>query len=138
MLPGQGFLNLPSGPRCGGGMRINVRTKGGRPGPVAREWSSAPNTGWRGRLRSRRRRWRAAHDVDNLAMAISLIASTGGVGLAPAYIQRLLPATLVTRPLQGEAPTIDLVVGYLETNRSPSLKAFLSELETLISRVSKP
>ena len=33
------------------------------------------------------------HDVDNLAMAISLIASTGGVGLAPAYIEKLLPAT---------------------------------------------
>ena len=77
-----------------------------------------------------------AHDVDNLAMAISLIASTGGVGLAPAYIQRLLTATLVTRPLLGEVPTIDLVVGYLETNRSPPLKAFLSKLEPLIERVS--
>lgn len=75
------------------------------------------------------------HDVDNLAMAISLIASTGGLGLAPAYIERLLPGTLVTRPLEGEAPTIDLVVGYLVTNRSPSLKAFLSKLETLIARV---
>jgi LysR family transcriptional regulator, hca operon transcriptional activator len=77
-----------------------------------------------------------AHDVDNLAMAISLIASTGGVGLAPAYIQRLLPATLVTRPLLGEVPTIDLVVGYQETNRSPSLKAFLSKLPALLARVS--
>jgi LysR family hca operon transcriptional activator len=75
------------------------------------------------------------HDVDNLAMAISLIASTGGVGLAPAYIQRLLPVTLVTRPLEGDTPTIDLVVGYLGTNRSPFLKAFLSKLETLIARV---
>lgn len=77
------------------------------------------------------------HDVDNLAMAISLIASTGGVGLAPAYIEKLLPATLVTRPLEGEAPTIDLVVGYLRTNRSPFLKTFLSKLEALIARVSK-
>jgi LysR family transcriptional regulator, hca operon transcriptional activator len=76
------------------------------------------------------------HSVDNLAMAISLIASTGGVGLAPAYIERLLPVTLVTRPLEGEVPTIDLVVGYLRTNRSPFLKAFLSTLETLIARVS--
>jgi LysR family hca operon transcriptional activator len=78
------------------------------------------------------------HDVDNLAMAISLIASTGGVGLAPAYIEKLLPATLVTRPLQGDVPTIDLVVGYLGTNHSPSLEAFLSQLETLIARVSEP
>jgi LysR family transcriptional regulator, hca operon transcriptional activator len=77
------------------------------------------------------------HDVDNLAMAISLIASTGGVGLAPAYIEKLLPATLVTRPLEGEAPTIDLVVGYLRTNRSPFLKTFLSKLEALLARVSK-
>jgi LysR family hca operon transcriptional activator len=76
------------------------------------------------------------HDVDNLAMAISLIASTGGVGLAPAYVEKLLPATLVTRPLEGGTPTIDLVVGYLRTNRSPFLKTFLSKLETLIVRVS--
>jgi LysR family hca operon transcriptional activator len=76
------------------------------------------------------------HAVDNLAMAISLIASTGGVGLAPAYIGRLLPATLITRPLVGDGPTIDLVVGYLETNHSPFLKAFLSSLETLVARVS--
>jgi LysR family hca operon transcriptional activator len=69
-------------------------------------------------------------------MAISLIASTGGVGLAPAYIQRLLPATLVTRPLEDDVPTIDLVVGYLRTNRSPFLKKFLSKVEALIARVS--
>jgi len=77
------------------------------------------------------------HDVDNLAMAISLIASTRGVGLAPAYIEKLLPATLVTRPLEGNVPTIDLVVGYLKTNQSPSLKVFLDNLETLIARVSQ-
>ena len=77
------------------------------------------------------------HDVDNLAMAISLIASTRGVGLAPAYIEKLLPATLVTRPLEGNVPTIDLVVGYLKTNQSPSLKLFLDNLETLIARVSQ-
>jgi LysR family hca operon transcriptional activator len=77
------------------------------------------------------------HDVDNLAMAISLIASTRGVGLAPTYIQKLLPATLVTRPLQGDVPTIDLVAGYLETNRSPFLKVFLANLETLIARVAE-
>jgi len=77
------------------------------------------------------------HDVDNLAMAVSLIASTGGVGLAPVYFEKLLPATLVTRPLQGEVPTIDLVVGYLNTNHSPFLKVFLSRLEMLIARVSQ-
>lgn len=77
------------------------------------------------------------HDVDNLAMAISLIASTRGVGIAPAYIERLLPAMLVTRPLEGDVPTIDLVVGYLNTNHSPFLKVFLSNLETLIARVSQ-
>ncbi|HZN10854.1 MAG TPA: LysR family transcriptional regulator [Blastocatellia bacterium] len=77
------------------------------------------------------------HDVDNLAMAISLIASTGGVGLAPAYMEKLLPATLVARPLQGEVPTIDLVVGYLKTNRSSSLAVFLSNLGTLIERVAQ-
>ena len=77
------------------------------------------------------------HDVDNLAMAVSLIASTGGVGLAPVYFEKLLPATLVTRPLEGDGPTIDLVVGYLGTNSSLSLKAFLSKLDSLIARVGR-
>jgi LysR family hca operon transcriptional activator len=77
------------------------------------------------------------HDVDNLAMAISLIASTRGVGIAPAYIEKLLPSTLVSRPLKGDVPTIDLVVGYLDTNHSPFLEVFLSQLETLIARVSR-
>ena len=76
------------------------------------------------------------HTVDNLAMAISLIASTRGVGLAPAYVQKLLPATLVTRPLQGDVPTIDLVVGYLTANQSPLLRVFLANLESLIARVA--
>ena len=41
------------------------------------------------------------------------------------------------RDLDDEVPTIELVVGYLATNRSPSLKSFLSKLGTLISRVSE-
>ena len=77
------------------------------------------------------------HDVDNLAMAISLIASTGGLGLAPAYVEKLLPATVVSRPLQGDVPTIDLVVGYLKANHSRFLNVFLANLETLTARVSQ-
>ena len=41
------------------------------------------------------------------------------------------------RDLDDEVPTIELVVGDLATNRSPSLKSFLSKLGTLISRVSE-
>jgi hypothetical protein len=50
--------------------------------------------------------------VDNIAMAISLVASTRGLALMPAYAKDLLPWSVVSRPLEGEAPTIDLVVGY--------------------------
>ena len=45
-------------------------------------------------------------------MAMSLIASTGGVALLPAYAKNFLPWSVTSRPLEGEAPTIDLVVGY--------------------------
>ncbi len=77
------------------------------------------------------------HEADHLAMAMSLVASTRGLALLPAYARNLLPSTLVSRPLQGGAPTIELVVGYRKTNTSPILKLFLSRIDDLIARVSK-
>ena len=71
------------------------------------------------------------HGVDNLAMAMSLVASTRGLALMPAYAKNLLPWSVVSRPLEGEAPTIDLAVGYSESNTSPILKLFLSRLDEL-------
>jgi LysR family hca operon transcriptional activator len=71
------------------------------------------------------------HGVDNMAMAMSLVASTHGLALMPAYAKNLLPWSVVSRPLEGEAPTIDLAVGYSKANTSPILKLFLSKLEEL-------
>jgi LysR family transcriptional regulator, hca operon transcriptional activator len=76
------------------------------------------------------------HEVDHLAMAMSLIASTGGVALLPAYAENFLPRSVTSRPLQGDAPTIDLVLGYNKANGSPILKLLLSRLDELIARVS--
>jgi LysR family transcriptional regulator, hca operon transcriptional activator len=75
-----------------------------------------------------------AHRVDNLAMAVSLIASTRGVALLPTYAKNFLPWAVTSRPLAGEAPTIDLVVGYNKANTSPILKLFLSRLDQLKKR----
>jgi LysR family hca operon transcriptional activator len=71
------------------------------------------------------------HGVDNMAMAMSLVASTRGLALMPAYAKNLLPWSVVSRPLEGEAPTIDLAVGYSKANASPVLKLFLSRLQEL-------
>ncbi len=72
------------------------------------------------------------HGVDNMAMAMSLVASTRGVALMPAYAKNLLPWSVVSRPLEGEAPTIDVAVGYRKSNTSPVLKLFLSRLDELV------
>jgi len=74
------------------------------------------------------------HGVDNLAMAISLVASTRGLSLMPAYAKKLLPRSVVSRPLKGEVPTIDLAIGYSKANTSPTLKLFLSRADELIAR----
>lgn len=79
---------------------------------------------------------RAQHEIDNLGMAMSLVASTRGVTLLPAYAQNFLPWSVISRPLKGETPTIDLVIGYNKTNKSPTLKLFLSKSDELISRVT--
>ncbi len=77
-----------------------------------------------------------AHEADHLSMGMSLIASTRGVGLLPVYAQKFLASSLTTRPLKGETPTVDLVLGFKKSNRSPILKLLLSRLDELIVRVS--
>jgi len=77
------------------------------------------------------------HVADHLAMGMSLVASTRGVGLLPAYAQNFLASSLTSRPLKGDTPTIDLVLGYKKLNKSPILKLLLSRLDELIARVSK-
>jgi LysR family hca operon transcriptional activator len=62
------------------------------------------------------------HEALNIAMGISLIASTGGIGVLPLYARNLMPPAVVSRPLTGVPPTIDLTLGYNEANTSPLLK----------------
>ena len=71
-------------------------------------------------------------EIDNFAMAISLVASTRGVALLPASIQDTLPQSIVSRPLGGIQPTIDLMVAYRRDNDSPILAAFLNKLGELL------
>jgi LysR family hca operon transcriptional activator len=78
------------------------------------------------------------HRVDNISMAISLVASTRGVALVPLYVRNFLPWAVVARPLAGVGPTIDLVVGYHTANSSPILELFLSRMGDLVSKVSLP
>src|SRR5579859_6526115 len=73
------------------------------------------------------------HEVDHLAMGMSLIASTRGVGLLPAYAQNFIPRSVTSRPLKGDPPTIELVLGYKKSNKSPILKLLLSRLDELVT-----
>jgi LysR family transcriptional regulator, hca operon transcriptional activator len=77
------------------------------------------------------------HEADHLAMGMSLIASTRGVGLLPEYALNFLPSSVTSRPIKGETPTIDLVLGYKKSNKSAILKLLLSRLDELVARVSK-
>src|SRR5258707_1727057 len=78
-----------------------------------------------------------AHEADHVTMGISLIMSTRGLGLLPSYAQNFLPASVTKRPLKGDVPTVDLVLGYRKSNQSPILKLLLSRLDELVARASK-
>jgi LysR family hca operon transcriptional activator len=65
------------------------------------------------------------------------VASTGGVTLLPLYARNLLSPAVVIRPLHGQPPTIDLVMGYNRSNTSPLLKRFLARADELVARVSQ-
>src|ERR1700674_2327269 len=78
-----------------------------------------------------------AHEIDHVVMGMTVIASTRGVGLLPAYAQNFLTRSVTSRPLKGKTPTVDLVFGYKKSNKSPILKLLLSRLDELVARVSK-
>jgi LysR family hca operon transcriptional activator len=78
-----------------------------------------------------------AHETEHVVMGVSLVASTGGVALLPAYARNFLTRSVTSRPLKGAAPTVDLVFGYKKSNESPILKLLLSRLDELVARVSK-
>jgi LysR family hca operon transcriptional activator len=68
----------------------------------------------------------SVHEAETLPMVISLVLSTRGVSLLPAYAQKLLPPSVVGRKLRGQAPTIALAIGYNKSNTSPLLRRVLS------------
>ena len=72
---------------------------------------------------------RPSHEVDSLGAVMSLIESTRGVALLPAYATTFLPGAVTIRPLQGTVPTIELSVGYQRRNGSPILKVFLERMK---------
>lgn len=71
-------------------------------------------------------------NVDNPAMVMSLVASTRGVTLIPSYVENLMPWSVVSRPLAGDPPTVDLCIGYSKSNASPILQLFVSRLAELM------
>jgi LysR family hca operon transcriptional activator len=76
-----------------------------------------------------------AVEVDNYSMAISLVTSTGGIGMLPESINGYLPAHMTSRPMAGERPTVDLMLGYHKANTSPILRSFLSKIDSLAERI---
>jgi len=78
---------------------------------------------------------KAEYEGDNLPSAMSLVVSTGGVTLIPLYAQNMLTPNVVARALDGVPPTIDLTLGYNETNSSPLLRRLLSRSDELVANV---
>ena len=76
-------------------------------------------------------------ETDNIVTAVSLVSSARCVALGPAFAKISFPPSVTRRPLRGEAPTIDLVIGYNKSNNSPILKRFLSRVDDLIAALAK-
>ena len=74
-----------------------------------------------------------SHRVETFSTVLSLVASLRAVALMPAYVEGLLPWSVVSRQLKGEPLTIDFAVGYRSDNPSPVLKTFLAGIDQLIT-----
>jgi LysR family hca operon transcriptional activator len=89
-------------------------------------------------LRASKVKLTPAHEIGNVAMAISMVASTRGLALVPAYVENFLPWSVVSKPLAGAPPTIELVVGYNRKNDAPLLARFLARIDELSARFRGP
>jgi LysR family hca operon transcriptional activator len=74
-------------------------------------------------------------EIDNYAMAMSLVASTGGIALLPASARRYLSGAVTSRRLAGEQPAVELLIGYHRANASPILEKFLAAIDGLSARI---
>ena len=74
-------------------------------------------------------------EIDNFAMATSLVGSTRGIALLPASIDSYLPPSVVSRPLVDEQPTIDLMLAFHKANRSIPLENFLAKFDDLSAKI---
>jgi LysR family transcriptional regulator, hca operon transcriptional activator len=75
---------------------------------------------------------KAEHEVHNVVHAISMITSTHAIMLLPDYTKQYLPASITTRPVKGDVPTLDLIIAYHKANKSPILKLLLSRAGKLV------
>ena len=75
------------------------------------------------------------YEGENISLAMSLVASSGGITLVPLYAQNMLTPNVVARALEGDAPTVDLTLGYSDANSSPLLQKLLSRADELIESV---
>ena len=67
---------------------------------------------------------KSTYEAENLSALMSLVESSGGVGLAPLYVKNMLIPSVVARPLQGESPTIDLMMDTISRIPPPCLSGF--------------
>lgn len=69
------------------------------------------------------------YEAGSLSAAISMVVSTGGITLIPYHAGPLLTSAVVTRPLAGTPPTMELALGYSGANDAPLLRRFLTFAE---------
>jgi LysR family hca operon transcriptional activator len=82
---------------------------------------------------------RTGDEADNLPTAFSLVLSTPAVSLLPIFAQKLHPPSIICIPLEDDAPTVELAIGYSKTNTSMRLRLFLSRVDELIlKRAGEP
>jgi LysR family transcriptional regulator, hca operon transcriptional activator len=77
------------------------------------------------------------YDAENISGGMSLVASTGCLMLLPVYGTKMLVPSVIARPLEGDPPTVDLVMGYNKSNTSALLKRFLARADELVTGVQK-
>lgn len=87
-----------------------------------------------GYLRDHKVEVTTAQDVDNVMTMMTLVGLGTGFALLPDYVAHLLFRNVVTRPLKGNPPWVDLVMVWRRDNHAPELATFRALVNETLGR----
>ena len=74
-----------------------------------------------------------ALEVGQIYTCLGLVSSGVGLALVPSSVQRVHLEHLTYRPIQGQTPPVEVMLGWRTSNTSPLLQSFIETAKEVMA-----